>query len=231
MNIWVAFPSANIDRANQASALWRARGYRVAILTDSNATPDCDLLICGPRPYRGYWGSCNRLCSILTSRATAPGGIVADIVVLAADDIEPDQTREAREIGEEFKLHFPDLFGVMQPSGDPQGKDQHGIPAAARICGTPWLGREWIRRAYGGRGATNDRYFHFYGDEELYLVAERLKVLWMRPDVTQFHRHWSWGWNPITRYQEQNQKTWHEDQDLFMIERSAGFPGSEPLEA
>jgi hypothetical protein len=210
MNVWVIFPSANHDKAEEAQRRWKAQGYNVATLFD------------GSDPYRGYWHSINRLVKDVGNKA--------DIFVAAADDIDPDMSATAEEIGDDFLLRFPGGFGVMQPCGDPQGEIMDGKHAAARICGSPWFGRGWVERAYGGRGPMPTEYFHFYGDEELKNVAEKLGVLWMRPDLTQFHRHWSWGHSKQADYQKRNSAGhWTKDRMTFMQRQAQGFPGHEPL--
>jgi len=222
--VYVAFPSATVEKARAACDAWRARGYRSAVfLNEGLSGSGADLEMTGA-PYPGYWGSCNRLAR----RAVELG---AEIVVLAADDMDPDPKLAAAEIGRQFLERFPDGFGVMQPCGDPQGRNLLGFgkPAAARICGSPWVGRAWIRRAYRGRGPCDDRYFHFFGDNSLHDVATKLKVLWMRPDLAQFHRHWLWGHQEKTDYQKRNDKHWATDEERWKKDKAAGYPDGEPL--
>jgi hypothetical protein len=219
--VWVAFPSADPVRCEVAVKKWRSRGYLTAVYSDlgREGFHFADLDMHGV--YRGYWASCNALARECVS-------VGADIVVYAADDIDPEAKRDAGELGDDFERHFSGWFGVMQPCGDLQGIDSSGLPAAARICGSPWLGKEWIRRAYGGKWPTNEQYFHFYGDEELKSVAEMSKCLWMRPDVTQLHHHWSWGHRPKAAYQIKNEPYWDLDAKLFKERKASGFPGWEP---
>ena len=54
--------------------------------------------------------------------------------------------------------------------------------------------------------------------------AERLGVMWWRPDLQQFHRHWSWGHNKKQDYHEKNQAHWNADQETFRGRKEAGFP-------
>jgi hypothetical protein len=107
--------------------------------------------------------------------------------------------------------------------------DGSGKSAATRICGSAWFGRGWIERAYQGLGPTWPNYYHFYADEELPAVAEKLGVMWWRPDLTQFHAHWSWGHTARQPYhQETSGKHWASDKDLFLKREAAGWPFHHP---
>lgn len=223
MNVWVCFPSVDVHKASMAKRKWQSRGYKVALFFDADReSVEADRVFFGR--YQGYWNACNLMARDLVASESA------DIVVFAADDIDPDPNHTAQEIAAQFKEKFPDTFGVMQPAGDVQGMDQSGLPAAARICGSPWLGKEWIRRAYQGKGPTDERYWCFFGDESLKEVAEREKALWMRPDLIHFHRHWSWGHGAQTNYQRRNSTFhWDKDKRFFEQQKAEGFPGSEPI--
>lgn len=224
MNVWVAMPCYDVHKAAMAKRKWQSRGYKVAFFFDvDRESVDADKTYHGK--YGGYWNACNQMAKDLVAKEGA------DIVVFAADDIDPDQSKTADEIGREFLERFPDgALGVMQPCGDLQGIDGTGKPAAARICGSPWFSKSWIERGYGGKGPVDSRFWHFYGDEALKEVAERLGCLWMRPDLTQFHRHWSWNHQPQEKYQDRNATLyWEKDRALFFAEKELGFPGSEPL--
>jgi hypothetical protein len=222
---FVVFPSAYPTRAAAAVEKWKAMGYQAGVYFNTGTQGDSGAYHEWRGPYEGYWNACNWMAKMLVN-----GQEQAQIVIFAADDIEPDPKKTCQEISNEFIEHFPDLFGVMQPCGDRQGMDRSGKPAAARICGSPWLGAEWIRRAYQGNGPVDSRFFHFYGDESLYEVAGKQNALWMRPDLMQYHRHWSWGHEPQQAYQRKNSNDhWLTDKALFELEKSKGFPGSEPL--
>jgi hypothetical protein len=206
MSVWVAFPTANSHRAGRAAEAWSERGYRVAIAADdsTHASPRADLLLCGS-PYAGYFRTSNALCKAIL--ATDPG-LVA--VVCAADDMLPDPRRTADEIGAEYVERYPTGLGVMQPTGD-------DLPGTDRICGSPWVGREWILTAYGGLGPLPPDYFHFFGDEQLRVDATARGLLWDRPDLTQRHEHWTRaGAPPKTEYQQRNSDAfWAADKRAF----------------
>jgi len=206
-------PSCNPVRAKRTFAKWKAMGYGTAVLLDAGMKDSGADLETWTDDYRGYWAECNALCRL----------IEADIIVLGGDDIDPDPNHRADEIAAEFIKHFPNLFGVMQPTGDDlQGTD--------KICGSPWLGRGWIERAYGGNGATWPEYRSFFGDEELQEVAMKLGVLWQRPDLIQFHDHWTRHGGPTkTDYQIRNNQYWGADKALFGRRQASNFPGHEAL--
>ena len=77
-------------------------------------------------------------------------------------------------------------FGIMQPTGDRWGADEPWAKALFpdapayidRICGSPWIGREFARRMNEGAGPFHPAYRHMFADEELQCVAKRLGVLW-----------------------------------------------------
>lgn len=225
MNVWLLLPTAKPDRGADAVARWRKRGYKVAVYVNEDCPAfDADLTARGP--YRGYWNAMNWLARMAFDRMFA-----ADVCLFAGDDMDPDPKLTAQELGAQYLERFPDGFGIMQPCGDRQGIDKSGLPAARRICGSAWFGRGWATRAYRGNGPTDGRYWHFYADEDLKEVAERLGVLWWRPDVIQYHRHWSWGHMPIQDYHQKNQQHWERDYRLFFESKAASFPEGEPLPA
>jgi hypothetical protein len=218
-------PTVKPERARAAAKRWKARGYRMAFFQNSGTSGAdvvrediTDISVCGI--YNGVWNAINHLADLAVDCGT-------DVCVFAGDDMDPDPNHTAEEIAHEYLERFPLGDGVMQPSGDPQGMDGSGLPAAGRICGSAWFGRGWVERAYGGRGPTFPDYWHFYSDEELALVAERLGKMWWRPDLVQMHKHWSWGHTEKQDYHDRNQTQWDTDKALFEKRRAAGFPESE----
>jgi len=151
-------------------------------------------------------------------------------------------------------------FGVMQPTGDRWGlgpcttcggqgrypeqtvvlcKDCNGTGQSAlldRICGSPWIGREFARRVYGGEGPLFEGYHHNFADEELQCVARKLGVLWQRRDLVHYHRHHARisdmatapDW--IKRINDPKHSDWYASKELFAERKAAGFPGHEPKE-
>jgi hypothetical protein len=224
VNVWLLMPTAKPDRGAAAVERWRAQGYKVAVYVNDDCPAfGADLFIRGK--YEGYWHAMNWLSRYVFR------GYGADVCLFAGDDMDPDPKRTAQEIGREYLQRFPDGFGIMQPCGDPQGVDASGHPAARRICGSAWFGKGWAERAYGGRGPTDERYWHFYADEDLKEIAEKLSVIWWRPDLTQYHRHWSWGHMPIQPYHQKNQTHWEADYARFCKNKAEGFANGEPLPA
>lgn len=202
---------------------WKKQGYLLGALTNGETrckgVVDVELEI-HTRAYPGVWSSWNLL-------AHAVLRVGARAVVLAGDDMIPDPNLKADEIADQFLGKFPTGMGVMQPCGDPQGRDGSGKSAAERICGSPWVGREWILRAYGGLGPCNATYKAFYADEDLKCYAEKKGCLWMRPDLSQYHKHWSWGHTQRQDYHERNQKAWAADKALFEASQKHGFQEGE----
>lgn len=219
--VFVLMPVARADRAKAAVKTWTAAGYDMVLYQDSGTTPFTQQpTLTGP--YSGVWNATNLLARFALS-------LGADICVFAGDDMEPDPKKSPAEIGREYLEKFPTGLGLMQPCGDPQGVDGSGRPAAARICGSPWFGVEWIQRAYRGRGPTLGLYYHFYADEELYELAYSKNLLWLRPEITQQHLHWSWGHTQRQPYHERANTHFQADQQLFFKRQREGFPGGEFL--
>lgn len=219
LNCWVVFPSATTSRADSAIDAWSSQGYHTLIYQDIGAKPcKADIVRFGKFP--GYY----RIINHLVEAALCEG---ADIVTCAGDDMLPDPKATAQDIGRCYLREFPNGEGVLQACGDPQGMDDKGIPAAARICGSPTFGREWILRSYEGNGPFHSGYHSFYADEELKEVAEGHNLLCMAPQFTFMHMHWSWGHMSRQSYQERNSSQyWEADAATFSSRKQAGFPNS-----
>ncbi len=247
MSVWYAIPSI---RTNGGTIpLWRERGYRVAALRQGDLI-DCELLI-PTGEYRGWANSVNILAKLVVEHDRH-----ADWIVTGGDDYEPDMARTPEEIAVDCFAHFVDpnigtlwsetgTWGVMQPTGDrwgdsPATRKQYGENRGAyldRIAGSPWMGREWVKRAYGGNGPMHAGYRHMYADEELKEVAEKLGVYWARRDIIQMHRHWGRIAGeefgdikdcPDFLLPVNSHEHWHESCQLFTERKAAGWPGHEP---
>lgn len=213
LDIWAVWPTVNILRSRNMIGVWQAHGCRVAILVNKphehDELPEADRIIVQDE-WRGFPVAANILCR------EVPG----DIVVVVGDDVYPDLRRTAQEIGEEFQQRFPDLFGVMQPIGD-----QYGLTHKCAV--SPWIGRPFIERVYGGQGPYWPGYFHYYSDHELQLVAEKLGVFQQREDLTQFHDHWQRkeGRPRRPQYLQRAKRLHRKDQALWVQRSKAGYPG------
>jgi hypothetical protein len=172
------------------------------------------VIISSPDGYRGYAKSVNALVSLALENE--PG---VEWLVTGGDDVLPDPDHSAEEIARECSLYFSDhlwtyrtfqpefdsqicasdsaTFGVMQPTGDRWGADevwaQKRWPDAPayidRICGSPWMGREFCRRANAGQGPLHPGFSHMFVDENLQEYAKHLGILWQRRDLIQHHNH------------------------------------------
>lgn len=227
--VYVLMPTAGKPHARETIDKWFARGYRIALWQDPGA-PILPHHVLIQEDYPGVWRAANVLARevLQTHPSTAFDGtpVLATVCVFAGDDMDPDMNFTAQEIAAQYLERFPDGFGVMQPCGDPQGEVIDGKHNAARICGSAWFGLGWAARSYGGLGPTDGRYHHFYGDESLYVVSGALGVRWMRDDLTQWHRHWSFeGGLPRQPYHERTSlQHWDTDQRVYMESKAAGFP-------
>lgn len=227
MSVWFVTPSKRPPHeVEPLIRLWLSKGYHVLLQRDPGDPPlnvnlgsGCFRIM--ERPYQGHSEAVNYLCRTVLSY-----DLSATWMVNAADDIEPDPTHSAEQIGLECTAHFGGTFGVMQPIGDNWAGSRPDL-----ICGSPWLGREFCRRMYRGQGPMWPGYFHMFDDEELLNVSKRLGVLWQRRDLIHKHNHWTRTKQPKPAFLEYaaGQKNWDKMSAIFRERKKHGFPGHEPL--
>src|SRR3990167_10662977 len=111
--VFVVYPSANPPRAYETALKWKQMGYQVGVYFDTGVAGDSGAYHEWRGPYEGYWATCNWMANMLVN-----GQEQAQIIIYAADDIEPDTTKTCQEIGAAYLEKYPDLYGVMQPTGD-----------------------------------------------------------------------------------------------------------------
>jgi hypothetical protein len=222
--VFYAIPTANAKLCGSTFAKWRAMGYRTAALIDGATTePDNADVILRADGYQGYPWAIKQLCDHLL--ASEPD---LQWIVVGGDDMDPDPGARPAQIADECSRHFHGTLGVMQPTGDPWDVDASGRCAAARICGSPWLGRDFIQRWNGGAGVFWPEYRHFFADEEMHDVAFSAGLLWQRSDLTQWHHHVQRERRPPATYQKIVQSHWSRDGSVFRRRKAAGFPGAFP---
>lgn len=249
MSVWLTIPSARPPaEAERVLTLWRQQGYKIALWCDiqSEVGPkNPDYWICGD--YPGYAKAVNELI-----KRVAFDYAEAEWFVCAGDDTEPDMGHTAEEIAAQCREHFADIqdaneerdygsptFGVMQPTGDRYGESpNHPDPRMRsayidRVAGSPWIGREFAMRMYGGNGPYWPEYTHMGVDEEIQAVAEKYGVFWQRPDLIHLHRHWARARGQVTDMpaflaKANSPEEWKRYKKIFAERKAAGFPGSEP---
>ena len=212
--VWFAIPSANPELCRRTLPFWRERGYRIAVLQNHRRGDIPADIVRWVDEYPGWAGSINML-----ARDVAPRS--ADIIVSGGDDMLPVMEHSAQELAEQFFKRFPDGFGVMQPHGDDWGMVNH-------YCGSPWLGRGWIDRAYGGRGPMNPDYHHNWADCELFWVAKCMGVLWSRPEITQRHEHFLRSGGAKPDYWRSVERNGASDLLRLLERKQEYFPGAVP---
>lgn len=215
-HVWYCIPSANAPQCTETFARWQAAGYMTAVLIDGDAPePENADLIVRVEQYPGYGGSVNELCRRLPD---------VDWIITGGDDTYPDETHSPDQIAQECDAHFKGTFGVMQPTGDPWLEN-----CIKNFCGSPWMGREFRRRANMGTGPYCAAYGHLYDDTELQNIAIRERCFWQRPDLAQIHNHWTKKGIPRPEYLLKYESNVFNSKRLFETRRAAGFPGSEFL--
>lgn len=265
MSVWLCVPSKRpSEEIRPTLKLWHDQGYKIALYVDS---PDTDMpwqvaeglanaVLSREVPYIGYAMAVNELI-----RFVAGNNPDAEWFVTGGDDVLPDPNHTAEEIAAECNKTFmvrgevriatrplPDdlaTFGVMQPTGDdfgaePNNPDPHlRTPYIHRVAGSPWIGREFARRMYQGKGPYWPEYTHMGVDEELQAVAIKYGVFWQRPDLIHFHQHWGrprqgekYGQAsrmPAFLEKANSGGEWKRYKRIYTEREAAGFPGSEPL--
>lgn len=252
-SVYLCIPSARPpEEVERCLKLWRERGYKIALFIDRGAPlPECDFHL--DDAYLGYAQAVNMLVTCVLKM-----DLLCDWVVVAGDDTEPSPNHTAEEIARQCSQHFGSLwlgrglpggkglprfahnagvvamrtFGVMQPTADKWG-DKQG-PYIERVCGSPWIGREFALRINQGKGPLWPDYFHMGEDEELQHVALKYGVLWQRPDLTHYHRHWGRERGmredmPEFLERANRPDEWRKYKQIFETRKRAGFPWSEPL--
>ena len=209
--VWAVWPTIALKQTRAMINCWHDRGYKVAVLLNTPHTHD-DLPNAERVIVQTYWQGFPTAANILCKET--PG----DVVVVVGDDVYPDPDKTAKEIGEQFRETFPDLFGVMQPIGD---KFAHTDQCAV----SPWIGRGFIEKAYGGKGPYWGEYFHYFSDQELQEYASQLNAFQQREDVTQYHDHWQRKDNPRRpAHLFVAKRKWRDDKKLFETRKKKGFP-------
>jgi hypothetical protein len=252
MSVWLCIPSARpASEIKERLERWRDMGYKIALWRNGLHRNDVlgqesnkdGSFIMYSEEYRGWGISINTLIDIVAKRDPQ-----ADWFVGGGDDTDPDPTERADVIALQCVRRFGGIrdenntFGVMQPTGDRWGADEPWAKAMFpeapayidRICGSPWIGREFARRVNQGKGPFWPEYRHMFADEEFQCVAQRLGVLWQRPDLIHMHHH------PLREGVLQEPAVWQREiyssehwqtsKRLFESRKAAGFPGSEPMQ-
>ena len=257
MSVWITVPSARpVAEVAKWAEAWRDRGYGVAIYRNDGASLGVSngIITFGGPGYPGYAAATNDLIAEIM-RADPD----AEWFVAGGDDVFPDPNHTAEEIAAQLRAHFAGLaciqhrscgcetcrertctFGVMQPTGD-----RFAGGSIDRICGSPWMGREFCKRINQGHGPLWPEYTHMWVDEELQHVAIKYGVFWQRPDLIHLHRHFQRESDALDSpalpvdgvkikrphfLEEANSNAhWTKYKGIFLNRQQRGFPGSEPL--
>lgn len=217
--VWYAIPSARpVAEAEMHLAKWRALGYKLAIFRDHVESVSCDLELRGT--YPGYYAAINRLVAQILKNDPD-----AQWIVSGGDDTDPDLSHTPGDIATQCVAHFGGTLGVMQPTGDRWGDRGHVY--AENVAGSPWLGREWCERAYQGKGPVCEEYRHYYGDEELQVVAKMLGRFEQRQDLIHYHDHYLRSKGVRPRFHANANRLFAADGAIFKARKGRSFPGSQ----
>lgn len=251
---WFCIPSARpIAEVLPVVQRWREMGYGVALQRDRGGEEfTCDGV--GPnlvfeRAYQGYAEAVNFLSAeVLRNHPEV------DWICTGGDDTFPDPNKTGDEIAAELSQDFAikamlqglssdeefakgcptrekvSTFGVCQPTGD-RWADNLGV-IIERIAGSPWLGREWCRRANAGKGPLWPEFAHMFVDEHCMQYAQSLGVFLQRPDLTHHHAHAQRDGKsqPAPHMKEWNsQKHWQESKAIFERLKSTNFAECQPI--
>lgn len=212
--VWFVIPSANPENCRKVLPLWRAQGYRIAVLQNrERAEIPADRTVWFDS-YPGWPESVNILCRTIIPES-------CNLIVSGGDDMLPDPSHSASQLAEQFFERFPDGFGVMQPHGDE-------FMCAKRYCGSPFIGRGWFERMYGGDGPMYKGYHHNYADNELYWLAKGFGALWERPDLSHYHDHFTRDGREQPAYWESVKERDLRDCLLYYSRVHENFPGHRP---
>jgi hypothetical protein len=226
LSVWVVFPSAApLPQAKLCVQAWKQAGYHVAIACedDRGRKLPVDFHIEQPE-YPGYASSVNRLIHHILAN-----DVDCEMVVLAGDDMFPDQHRRAVDIQIALLERFESTLFVLQPTGDRWALPGGATPQSERVAGSPWLGREWCRRAYGGQGPLWQEYVHCFADQELAEVATLHGVMWWEPSICHRHEHFLRRGSMPPPHAAKAYAAYHADEATFRRRQAQGFPGSELL--
>lgn len=217
-DIWLVLPVVNPAACNVHLPVWKERGYRIAVLQDRVHfdVPCADAVVRPWDTYAGYAVSANYLIKHVVPKDVR-------LVVCAGDDMRPDPSHTVAEIHDMYHAVFPEGFGVMQPTGD-------DLPGTDRICGSPFIGRDFARRWNHGLGPWWPGYNHYFADEEMLNVTKLYGYLHQEPALRHYHDHWTrHGAQAKPVHHAALHTRWDHDKALFLFRQAAGFPGHQVL--
>lgn len=228
IGVWAVAPS--IRPGGGTLPKWREAGYKVAVLRQGEPFPEANITLFTDR-YLGWAKSINTLIAWIENFDA-----MAEWFVVANDDTLPDPNHTPEEIAMQCRVHFGPSrvgpfawsgFGVMQPIGDLLAWPNSRID---KFAGSPWIGREFARRMYGGKGPLFEGHFHCWADNEIMDVATLLGVFWQRPDLSHRHEHWGRGSEPKPDWWDDVAgRDYTQGRALYEERKRLGFPGHEPL--
>ena len=211
-SVVVAWPSINAKEADDCATYWKSQGYdnMVVLMEEGQEKPSIPNRVVYQSKWEGFAHAANLLCHSCDE----------DIVVLIGNDMRPDFNHTPEQIADGFLFQFPDLYGVMQPTGDKYGS----IESCAV---SPWIGRAYIEESYGGIGPYWPEYFHYFSDEELQSAATLQNAFVQRSDLSQYHDHWERNKQQRPEHLMKSLRMHSIDRKRFNKRKLHNFPGHE----
>lgn len=172
LDAWLCIPTVDGRGSHFA---WKDLGFKVLAMAPQEPMKVDDFIQCEHADYKGHpWGIYTTM-----KRAFDNG---ADICIIGSDDVWPTTDRETYL--SHYLHRFPEYDGIMEPSGGKSEGERNLV-----IVG--FVGREFFRRYNGGMGVYDLSYNHFYSDQELAIVSNKLGKLYKNDYIKFDHRHWT----------------------------------------
>lgn len=219
-NVYLLLPVADFSEATKCAWRWTPLGYKVVYLFDTKTLKNDDPQTLVDQgiihefiivdDYAGWYSSVNFLMSLYSDSFSW--------CICAGSDMDPENNKLANDIALECTEHFNGTYGIMQPTGD-RWDERNGLAASERICGSPWIGQELVKKCEGK--IFSEEFFHYFSDELLREYAIKDNILWQRKDLTHLHRHPNREHRIKPGYLG---KTWGSDQKIFNQIKDSWIP-------
>jgi len=136
-----------------------------------------------------------------------------DILVVAADDMICVRSNWDDQIRDEFKVHFPDLNGVIWHNDNHVGNKLNTMPI---------IGNRYFHQVLDGNIYHPD-YKSLWADNEFTIVSVKIGKTIYIDDVLFDHQHPLWMHKPYDELMKRNEALHDEDKITFEKRMAANF--------